>query len=183
MKRGKMKEKRLTIARIAYDAVLSAVCAVLGAYSLDLGSIKFTFENFPVLIGALLFGPIDGLLIGTLGTFMYQLLRYGLDASTVFWILPYALGGLFTGLWAKKVNFSFKRGLLILMLLLNGLLVTGINTASLFIVYKYMWSMPIETVLLKIPLRLLISMVKSAAFALVLPPVLKALKKVIKKES
>ena len=64
-----MKTRQLTM-----DAVLAAMCAVLGAVSIDLGNLKLSFESLPVIIGALLFGPVDGLLIGGIGTFLYQFL-------------------------------------------------------------------------------------------------------------
>ena len=87
-----MKTKRLAV-----DAVLSAMCAVLGAVAIDLNSIKITLESFPVLLGALLFGPVDGMAIGFVGTFLYQLLRYGISATTMLWILPYAAVGWLAG--------------------------------------------------------------------------------------
>ena len=42
--------------KLALNAVLAAMCAALGALALDLNSIKITFESFPILLGALLFG-------------------------------------------------------------------------------------------------------------------------------
>ena len=49
-----MKTKQLTL-----DAMLAAMCAVLGYVALDMGSIKITFESLPILLGAMLFGPVD----------------------------------------------------------------------------------------------------------------------------
>ena len=54
-----MKTKQLTL-----DAMLAAMCAVLGYVALDMGNIKITFESLPILLGAMLFGPVDGMLIG-----------------------------------------------------------------------------------------------------------------------
>ena len=96
--------------RLAFDAMLAAMCAVLGALSIDLGNLKITFEGFPVLLGALLFGPLDGLAIGGIGTLVYQLLRYGVSVTTPLWILPYMLAGLLVGLIAKgEKELSLKR--------------------------------------------------------------------------
>ena len=66
--------------------MLCAMCAVLGYVALDLGSIKLTFESLPVLLGALLFGPVDGMFIGGIGTLLYQLVRY--PALTVYVVGP-----------------------------------------------------------------------------------------------
>jgi uncharacterized membrane protein len=67
-----MKPKQL-----ALDAMLIAMFVALSFVSVDLGNLKITFDALPILIGALLFGPVDGLIIGLLGGFMYQLLSYG----------------------------------------------------------------------------------------------------------
>lgn len=96
--------------KLALNAVLAAMCAALGALALDLNSIKITFESFPILLGALLFGPLDGLAVGFVGTLLYQLLRYGVSATTLLWILPYALAGLVTGFYAKRRGFSLTTG-------------------------------------------------------------------------
>ena len=60
----------MKIKQLALDSMLAAMCAILGYLALDLGSLKFTFESLPVLLGALLFGPIDGMLIGGVGTLL-----------------------------------------------------------------------------------------------------------------
>ena len=57
--------------------MLAAMCAVLGAVALDVGNLKITLESVPIIVGALLFGSLDGAAIGFVGTLVYQLLRYG----------------------------------------------------------------------------------------------------------
>ncbi|MBQ4001860.1 MAG: ECF transporter S component, partial [Lachnospiraceae bacterium] len=85
-----MSKKKSWILRITYDGLLAALCAVLGSVAaIDIGIAKLTFENVPVVIAGLLFGPVDGMLVGFVGIFLSQLLRYGLDASTALWIAPY----------------------------------------------------------------------------------------------
>ena len=169
--------RKLTTIRLTYDAVLAAMCAVLGSIaSLDFGTFKFTFENFPVLVGALLFGPVDGMLIGGIGIFLSQMIRYGVELSTPLWVLPYVISGLFTGLCAKKLRFSISQVQMIIIIVLNGIIVTAANTIGLFIYNKYILQVPLAATIAAIPKRVLISVIKSVAFAFVLPPVLKALK-------
>ena len=55
--------------KLALNAVLAAMCAALGALALDLNSIKITFESFPILLGALLFGRWTALPSGLWGRF------------------------------------------------------------------------------------------------------------------
>ena len=114
--------------KLALNAVLAAMCAALGALALDLNSIKITFESFPILLGALLFGPLDGLAVGFVGTLLYQLLRYGVSATTLLWILPYALAGLVTGFYAKRRGFSLTTGQTVGIVVAAEVLVTALNT-------------------------------------------------------
>lgn len=167
----------MNIKRITYDALLAAMCVALGYFSLDLGAWKFTFENVPVIIGAMMFGPLDGALIGFIGIFLTQMLKYGIEISTPLWILPYVISGLLVGFVAKKNHFSMKPAAVVILMLVNGLVVTGVNTLCLLVYYKYILMVPIEAVIVKIPLRVAISLVKAVAYAIVIPLVIKGLEK------
>ena len=170
-----MKTRQLTM-----DAVLAAMCAVLGAVSIDLGNIKFSFESLPVIIGALLFGPIDGLFIGGIGTFLYQFLRYGLTVTTPLWILPYVLCGLVVGLYAKKHGFELSRPQQAFIITLASLLIFVLNTGVLYVdskVYGYYSYVYIFGTILP---RTLVCFAKAAVFSAVMPVLLGAAKKVLK---
>lgn len=170
-----MKTRQLTI-----DAVLAAMCAVLGAVSIDLGNLKFSFESLPVIIGALLFGPVDGLFIGGIGTFLYQFLRYGLTVTTPLWILPYMLCGLVVGLYAKKRGFELSRARQAFIITLASLLIFILNTAVLYIdskVYGYYSAVYIFGTIVP---RTLICLAKAAVFSAVMPVLLNAAKRVLK---
>ena len=171
--------RKLTTIRLAYDAVLAAMCAVLGSIAaLDLGNLKFTFENFPVQVGALLFGPVDGMLIGGIGIFLSQMIRYGIELSTPLWVLPYIISGLFTGFCAKRLRFSLSQVQMIIIIVINGIIVTAANTLGLFIYNKYILQVPLAATIAAIPKRVIISVIKSVVFAFILPPVLRALRNV-----
>ena len=104
---------------MALNAMLVAMCTVLAAIALKLGgNLKITFESVPVHIGALLFGPVDGMIIGGLGTFLYQVLfsGYGITATTPLWILPYIVCGLAVGAYAKRRDYSLSRAQLIFIM-------------------------------------------------------------------
>ena len=95
-----MNTKRLT-----GSAMLIAVYCVLSILTpVKVANFKFTFEAFPILVAGLLSGPIDGLIVGGVGSFLYQLLfsGYGITATTGLWILPHALSGLIVGLYADR---------------------------------------------------------------------------------
>ena len=94
--------------QMAYDAILTAMCAVLGLVSLDFGNLKITFEDLPILLGAALFGPWDGMIIGVLGTSVYQMLRFGADPTLPLWVIPLMMGGIVAGLLARRSNYSLE---------------------------------------------------------------------------
>lgn len=166
--------------QLSMDAVLAAMCAVLGALSIDLGNLKLSFESLPVIVGALLFGPVDGLFIGGIGTFLYQFLRYGLTVTTPLWILPYVLCGLVVGLYAKRQGFGFSRRQQAFIITLASLLIFLLNTLVLYIdskVYGYYSFVYIFGTLVP---RTLICFAKAAVFTAIMPVLLGAAKRAMK---
>ena len=163
--------------QLAIDAMLCAVCAVLGYVALDLGSVKITFESLPILLGALLFGPVDGMLIGGVGTLLYQLVRYGVTATTPLWILPYVVCGLLVGAWARRRDFALSPRQTVVLVVLAELAVTALNTAALYIDSKlYGYWFP-GFILGALGLRLVICVVKAVAFGLILPGVIETVRR------
>lgn len=159
-----MKTRQLTL-----DAMLCALCAVLGYVALDLGSVKLTFESLPILLGGLLFGPVDGMLIGGVGTLIYQLLRYGISATTLLWIVPYVICGLIAGVWGRLNHFHPDRVQTVFLVIAAELAVTGLNTIPIYVDSKlYGYYYP-GIVLGVLALRLAISVGKGVAFGLLLP--------------
>jgi len=146
-----MKTKQLTI-----NAMLSAMCAVLGYFSIDLGITKITLESFPILLASYIYGPISGLAVGTIGTFVYQFARYGIDVTTLFWIIPYSICGFLFGFLPKGKKIIF------VSVFICQLLVTALNTFSLYYLYG-------TGSLSGIPVRLLVLVIKTILFGYILP--------------
>ena len=69
--------------RLVTVAVLIALYTVLSLFSANLGLIKLTFESFPVLVASLMFGWVDGLLVGAVGGLLNQMLTYGFTVTTL----------------------------------------------------------------------------------------------------
>lgn len=169
--------------QLAFDAMLAAMCAVLGYLAVDTGNLKVTFESLPILLGALLFGPADGFLIGAVGTGLYQLLRYGVSATTLLWMLPYALCGFLTGLYAKKKGLSLTGGQTVFIVVCNEVLITLLNTCALYVdskLYAYYFPGFIGATL---ALRFVMSIAKAVVFALILPTLVRAGKSVLRRSA
>ena len=141
-----------SVKRIAIDAVLIAMYFGLSLLSVQLGGIKLTFASLPTIICAMLFGPIDGFLVGFLGAFLEQMLKYGFTATTLLWVLPPAIRGLFIGICALLLKKHMSVDAILqtkrpyvyfIACIVSGIIVSTLNTlvfyvdAKMFHYYEY----------------------------------------------
>ena len=56
---------------------------VLSYVSINLGNMVITVSAIPIIMGGMLFGPIAGLEIGLIGSFLNQMLKYGITPTTI----------------------------------------------------------------------------------------------------
>lgn len=123
--------------------MLIAVYSVLSVITpIKLANFKFTFEAFPVLLAGMVFGPIDGMIVGGVGSFIYQVIYsgYGINATTILWILPHAVSGLIVGAYAKHQNFALTRKQIIFISIISAFCVTALNCLALLVdslIYDY----------------------------------------------
>lgn len=167
--------------QLAVNALLAALCAVLGLYALDMLSIKITFESVPILIGALLFGPIDGALIGGIGTLISQLIRYGLSATTFLWMLPYIVCGFFVGVMARAKRFELKTSWVVPTVVIAELIVTAINTFALYVDANLYGYYTPELISGMLAVRIIVCVIKAIIYGVILMPVLTRIKRGIAK--
>ena len=169
--------RKFTTLQLSIDAMLCAVCAVLGYLAIDLTSIKVTFESLPILLAAFLFGPVDGIAVGAVGTLIYQLVRYGFTATTFLWMLPFIVCGLIAGLCAKKYHFRLPPKKLTVIIVITELTVTFLNTIVIYIDSKiYGWYYP-TLITGSLVIRLVICIAKAALYSAIIYPLIKAIKK------
>ena len=173
----------MKIKQLVLNAMLAAMCAALGYVALDFINLKVTFESLPILIAGFLFGPADGLMVGAVGTFIYQVLRYGFSVTTFLWMLPYLFCGYLAGAWARYYDYRPKAGDTLAVVILCEVCVTLMNTAVMYIDSKiygyYSFAYIFGTALL----RFVICVGKAVVFGLVLPPLLSVLRKVNRNQS
>jgi ECF transporter S component (folate family) len=162
--------------RIALDAMLIAMYFLLSNYfSLNLGNIRISIDVFPIIIGAALIGPVDGLIIGLLGNFLFQLAGpYGLSVTTVLWMLPDGLRGLLAGLLlndAANASLSRRTAVLCLISLAAATLTTGVMYIDC-LVFKYAFVTYTPLIIWRYVVGLLIAVL----CAFILPPLTRAIK-------
>ena len=168
-----MRTKELTTC-----AALVAIYVVLKYVSFDVGPVKFTFAPFPILVGAMLFGPFCGFVIGMLAEGIVQMITYGIGVTTLLWMLPVGLRGLMSGAYAKKHHFELNTVQIILNVLITGLVVTLLNTALLYLdgmIFRY----PVQYTAIAIIMRFVSSVVMTAMYCLVLPKTLQLIRRAV----
>lgn len=168
---------KMSAKRLAINGMLAAMCAVLGYLSLDMGNIKVTFESLPILLGALVLGPVDGLAVGGVGTLIYQLLRYGITVTTPLWILPYVICGLLVGLYAKRKDFRLTPRQIMVVVLANELLITVLNTGVIYVDSHIFGYYTPVFVFGALGVRLVIGVIRGIAFGAILPVLIRNLEK------
>ena len=169
--------KHLSVRQLTLDAMLAAMCAVLGYLSLDFGNVKVTFESVPVLLAALLFGAADGMAVGGIGTLLYQLLRYGVSATTALWVAPYVLAGALVGLYARRRGFVLEPRQLVCAVGGAEALITLLNTGALYVdsrLYGYYYP---GIILGALALRLVLCLARAAVYSAVLPLLLRPIRR------
>ncbi len=97
-------------ARLAVDALLIALYFALGylAEHMEIAGVRISFVALPLVVGAVLYGPIDAALVGFLGELIAQMLAWGFSATTLLWCIPETVRGLLLGLgvviFAKQMS-------------------------------------------------------------------------------
>ena len=164
--------------RLALDAMLSAMFVVLSLFSINLPGMKITLDSLPILVGAALLGPVDGLAIGLVGSFLNQMITYGFTATTLLWIIPAGLRGLLVGLYARRHGFDMSPGQTVFITIATALLVTALNTFFMYVdswVYSYSYAAALAT----LALRILSGILTAVLFSLLLPTILKTLRRLL----
>lgn len=172
-RRGRTRTQQL-----ATDAVLAAMVVVLGFTSIRIGNImKISLEDFPVLIAALMFGPSDGMIVAGIGILLYQLLSFGITATTALWILPFIVVGGLTGWYAKKHHYSNNRKQILGIFLVSEILICLLNTLAIYTdskIFGYYYPTIITGM---IAIRMVTAVIKGVVLGLVSTPLLRALSK------
>lgn len=167
--------------RLAVDAMLAAMFVVLSLFSISLPGMKITLDSLPILVAAALLGPLDGLIVGLIGSFLNQMITYGFTATTLLWILPAGLRGLLVGLYAKRHHFDMTLRQTVFITIVTALLVTALNTFFMYVdswVYSYSYAAALPT----LALRILAGIITAVLFSLLLPAILTALRRLFGEE-
>lgn len=172
--------KNSKILRLAIDAMLAAMYVVLSLISISFPNMKITLDSLPILIGAALLGPLDGMSIGLIGSFINQMITYGFSVTTLLWILPAGVRGLMVGAYAKHKKFEMTRTQTVFITVLSALVVTALNTLVMYIDSKIFGYYSYAYVFGAMIPRIIAGVITAVVFAVLLPELLKILRRHIK---
>jgi len=181
-----MKKPVFTAQRIAINAVMIALFVGLSFFSPIIAGVKVTIEDLPVVMSAIIFGPVDAIIVGFLGEFINQMMTYGFTPTTLLWILPAVSRGLFLGLCvgAMKRRYSLdellktKRVLWVYVFaMISGILASICNTFAYYVDSTMYGYYNYALVFGVFWIRVLVGITASALMAVVTAPIALALKR------
>ena len=145
-----------------------ALYIALSFASINLQFIKISLTGLPVIFIAVVYGPLEGALVGGIGEFIYQLSSYGLTPTTALWILPAVVRGLIVGFMFKQKDVKKHLKLWIFTVILCCLAVTLINTFVIWLDAK-IFEYPSQLTTITILFRFIGSVASAAIYAVVIP--------------
>lgn len=182
----KDRKKGFSPKRLAMDAVMCALYVVLSMLAITVGGFKLTFEHLPVIICAVLFGPVDAVVVGGIGELTNQMMTYGFTPTTILWMLPAIFCGLLTGLGAKLWDNKLGKNALLnekapmaffLLCVVTALGCSLLNTFTLYVDSKMFGYYSYAMVFGILWLRLAAGSISAVLMAAVTKPVIVALSK------
>ena len=125
--------KRISLRTIVSLSLLTALEIVLNRFlSINAWNIKIGFSFVPVVIGAMLFGPLGGGAIGALGDFIGALLFPIGPYFPGFTLTAFLMGAVFGFLLKKERSFPFVFGAVVINQFILGLF---LNTLWISLLY------------------------------------------------
>lgn len=184
-----MKKTTFPVKRLAFDALLVALYVLLGFLKIPIGNmLRINMASFAVIVCAIAFGPIDGLVVGFLGEFLSQVLSpYGLTPTTLLWSLPEGVRGLLLGcaillLTKKKLSpdgllKSKKIVVYLVICIIAGICSSLLNTFALYVDSKMFGYYNDYMVFGVLALRLVLAVITSGLFGYIALPIVSALRR------
>lgn len=189
MSTNQTKPTAFPVKRLVLNAVLIALYVVLGYMRIQIGnSFRISIAPFAVILCALAFGPVDGLIVGFMGEFLTQVLGpYGLTVTTPLWCLGETLRGLLLGLcsalvlkkWRENLSAPTGKQLILIMIccVTTGMISSFGNTFALYVDSKMLGYYSYAIVFGALLVRLVLSAVTSILLGYISAGIITALRK------
>lgn len=166
-------------------AVLSALYValeIIATYMSELffgGSFQIPISCFPLILASVMFGPVWGTATGIVGSFLSQLLSpYGLDWSTVLWMIPTILYSLVIAILFISFKKNENRVILGIEFLISQLILSASNVLVNFY-FNYVQNLSNALLKIFLPVKLGMGIVFAIIFAFIVPPIISKIKKIL----
>lgn len=174
------KDLKFNSRRLILDAVLVALYVVFAMLlSFKTPWFEVSLSSVPILLSAYIFGLKDALVIALFGSFIEQMLSFGLTLTTPLWILPFVIQALFAALCFKLAK---KRAVgFVLAVVFSELVLTVLNTAALY-ADGYIMHYAVKALHLIAPVRLINGAVRAVISCIILPLIAPPLLKITERK-
>ena len=163
---------RKSIHVLTLAAMLTAMSVVIGIFcktflNFSGGLVRITFENLPIILSGILFGPVIGAVVGVATDLISYLLSPQIYPPNLIVTLGAAVIGLLSGLVSKVI--IRKRGYLQISVATVSAHIVGsmiIKTIGLFQFFQWavLWRIPLYIVIASAELMVLCLLYKNATF-------------------
>lgn len=166
--------------RLVLDAMFIALYVVFSFFlSIRIPPIiKISWASLPLLLAAFLFRPADAVAVALCGSFLEQMLSYGIAPTTPLWMTPPLLHALFVSLLAplcRKGRVHVRQTALIAA---SEIFLTFVNTGALYLDAKII-GYSVGTLAAILPARLINGGIRAVLSAILVPMLLLPLQKVV----
>ena len=120
-----LQKNRVHLRRLVLDALLVAVHVLWAVVPTE-----FSWQSLPVFLCAFLIGPIDGVVIAMVGSFIEQM-YYGISLVSLAWMAPWLVFGLTVALGAFLVRKNPRPWLIALIVVATEIILNLGNTTAL----------------------------------------------------
>lgn len=171
---------KLNLKKMILIALYTAMMTVLSLYgTFSLYGVKITIQNLPLMLAAITLGAIPGALVGFIGMLLNQMLTYGFTATTLFWVLPQTIIGMFVGFIFEKKLIKQEASLkFFACIIISQIVLTLLNTISMYVdavIFGYYNFMVVFGTFI---LRIMLSIITGIAYCVILPLFIKLVKKI-----
>lgn len=168
--------KNVSTKQLAVNGVMVALFIVLETVAVRIGgNIKITFSGLPIIISAVYFGPLVAGIVGGLGSFISQILGFGISPLILLWVLPAIVRGVTVGALYKK----FGRKYLSVYIIFSSIIVSALNTFTIYFNSKiYNYYNPV-TFLSATAFRFVSGIITAIVYVAIIHVILKALDKIL----
>ena len=166
--------------KVVLVALYSALFVVLSMFgTLNFHTIKVTSQNLPIYIAAMTMGMVPGAIVGFIGMFTSQILTYGFQTTTLFWVLPQTIiGGICGYIFENSLVKADKNPRFYVSIVSMQLMITALNTIVNIIDGLINGYYNFITIFGSLVVRIIASILTGVIFCIIIPPLIKLTKKI-----